>query len=349
MSNKQRTDGRFIDIEDETTEPMFSSARHEGKVFDPLDTDELSQVPTSISGSAATPVTDYKLDKLPIKGLKRFTYASLGLITFVIGWELFSVYQQLSSFHWGAGVAFLTGIVGVVGLGLNTLRGLFADKENTDKVTILKQESEIIREANDKGKGKSFINSMADFYHDKPQFDALSQCLTTLPDYSNDKEIVKHLEASFIEKLDAIAFDKVTKHSLNTSMIVAASPWATVDMGLALWRCTKMIDDIGQIYGIRPSLANRYKLLQQVIRYLAFIGVSEVALSELMQELGTTSVAGIAGARLSQGVGAGVYTARIGLAVIHACRPIPFTEDKKPKMQSFISVLLQSLKKNKVE
>ena len=104
-----------------------------------------------------------------------------------------------------------------------------------------------------------------------------------------------------------------------------------------------MIDEVGQIYGMRPSLTNRYKLLKSVIRYLAFIGVTELALDEMLQEFGTTSLASITGARVSQGIGAGVYTARIGLAAVAACRPISFTPDNKPKLKDFIKRIVQRM------
>ena len=164
-----------------------------------------------------------------------------------------------------------------------------------------------------------------------------------MPDYNNDRETINHVEQVFVTPLDEAALTQVSKHSVNTSMIVAASPWASVDMLLALWRSMKMIDEIGKIYGMRPSLSNRYKMLLKVIKYLAFIGVSEVAINELMQDFGTTSLAGITGVRLSQGVSAGIYTARIGVVAMHVCRPIAFEQDNKPKLKDLIAGIIKHI------
>jgi len=124
---------------------------------------------------------------------------------------------------------------------------------------------------------------------------------------------------------------------------VAISPWASLDMLLSLWRSVKMIDEVAQVYGMRPSVMNRYKLLKQVIHQLAFVAASEMVIDQLMEEFGSSTLTGIASARLGQGLGAGIYTARIGISAMKVSRPIIFSKDSQPKTKSVVAPMLARL------
>ncbi len=50
-----------------------------------------------------------------------------------------------------------------------------------------------------------------------------------------------------------LALKQITAYSQQTGVLIALSPLALLDMVLALWRNVRMIDEIGQIYGLRPS------------------------------------------------------------------------------------------------
>jgi putative membrane protein len=52
----------------------------------------------------------------------------------------------------------------------------------------------------------------------------------------------------------------------------------------------------------------------------------------------------MAGARLGQGIGVGIYSARIGIAAMKVCRPVEFSKDKQPKASSVIRPMIKNLK-----
>lgn len=317
----------------------------EAKVFMPDLDNDLSKVPVSITADDSVDETysGLTLEALPIKGLKSFVIGIASIFGVMSLWQIYSIFKSVLAFHWIAAAGFAGLIIIVVLLALRSVFSFMSDKENMAALQGIQDKAEQLKATNDVGQAKDFITKLTAFYKGKPQAPLLAKCIKSLPDYSNDKEAMLHLEQVFLVPLDKEALRRVSKHSLQTGVVVAASPWAAVDMLLALWRSMKMIDEVGQIYGMRPSLANRYKLLKSVIRYLAFIGVTELAIDEMLQEFGTTSLAGITGARVSQGIGAGVYTARIGLAAVTACRPISFSADNKPKLKDFIKRIVQRM------
>ncbi len=341
-SNTTRNQGKTIDMQAEET---VVTASREAKIFMPDLDNDLSKVPASITAEDVVDDTyrGLTLEALPIKGLKSFVIGIASIFGVMSLWQIYTIFQSVLAVHWIAAAGFAGLIIIVAMLALRSVFSFMSDKENMAALAGIQDKAEQLKTTNDVGQAKGFIAKLTQFYKGKPQAPLLAKSIKTMPDYSSDKEAMVHLEQVFLAPLDKEALRRVSKHSLQTGVVVAASPWAAVDMLLALWRSMKMIDEVGQVYGMRPSLANRYKLLKSVIRYLALIGVSELALDEMLQEFGTTSLAGITGARLSQGVGAGVYTARIGLAAVTACRPIRFSPENKPKLKDFIKRIIQRM------
>lgn len=337
--NKQ---GKTINLDEDE---LISPVSREAKVFMPDLDNDLSKVPASITAEDVVDDTyrGLTLEALPIKGLRSFFIGVVSVFGVMSLWQIYSIFQSVLAVNWIAAAGFAGLIILVALLALRSVFSFLSDKENMAALSGIQATSERLKTTNDIGQAKGFIAKLTQFYKDKPQAVLLAKCIKSMPDYSNDKEAMIHLEQVFLTPLDKEALRRVSKHSVQTGVVVAASPWASVDMLLALWRSMKMIDEVGQVYGMRPSLANRYKLLKRVINYLALIGISELALDEMLQEFGTTSLAGITGARLSQGIGAGVYTARIGLAAVTACRPISFSADNKPKLKHFIKRIIQKM------
>jgi putative membrane protein len=338
-----RNAGKILDMSDE--DDVSVRASRQAKTFMPDFDNDLGNVPESIT--ADTPdnanYRGLRLEALPIKGLKSFAIGLVSIFAVMLGWETYDVFQSALSVHWILAGGFAGLIILVALLALRSVLSFLGDKENIGALQDIQDTAEQLKSTNDMGKAKPFIVQFRQFYQGKPQAPLLADSLKNMPDYSNDKEAIQHLEQVFLAPLDQEAMRRVSNHSFQTAGIIAASPWASLDMLLALWRSMKMIDEVGQVYGMRPSLANRYKLLKSVLRYIALIGASELAIDEMLQEFGTASLGGITGARLSQGAGAGVYTARIGLAAITACRPINFSSVNKPKLKDFIIRLLQRI------
>lgn len=341
-----RKQGAEFDIEKEDAKTGINEPR-QAKTFIPDQNESLSEVPEAITAGEILPhVSEYSgisLQALPLKGLKSFLIGFGSLLLVLFGWEVFSVFKSAMDIHWAlaGGFALLISIVG--GLGFRLLWRYLRDGENLGALENIQKQALRLNEAHDFGSAKDFINELKHFYHDKPQAVYLQRCLEQLPDYSNDREVVEHIENVFLQPLDKEALRRVSNFCLQTGAAVTASPWASLDMLLALWRSMKMIDDVAQVYGIRPSMRNRYKLLKLVMHQLAFVGATEVIIEQVIEEFGASGLTSIASVRLGQGLGAGVYTAKIGIAAMEVSRPIGFSKQNKPKLKSTIAPMVGSL------
>lgn len=346
MSRKQRNEGEDFAIPSEGLKAETQT--RQAKTFIPNQTETLSEVPEAITAGECLPhIPEYSginLRSIPLKGLKSFLYASGLLLMIFVGWEVFTVLKSALETHWLLAVSFSVLLVLVTGLGLRALRNYTQDRENLGALLNIQKQANYLNEQLDNGSAKKFVEELKTFYADKPQIVYLHQCIEKLPDYSNDREVIDHIDRVFLQPLDKEALRRISNFSLQTGAAVAASPWASLDMLLSLWRSIKMIDDVAQVYGMRPSLANRYKLLKLVVHQLAFVGVSEVVIDQVMEEFGPSMLTGLASARVAQGLGAGIYTAKIGVAAMKVSRPIGFSKDNEPKAKSIIRPMIESLK-----
>jgi putative membrane protein len=164
---------------------------------------------------------------------------------------------------------------------------------------------------------------------DLAEFDHSSWQQLNLEEY-NDVEIMQLYARNVLSQVDQKALKEIAKFSSESVVLVALSPIAIIDMLLMLWRNLRLVNKIAALYGLKLSYWSRVKLIKQVINNMAYAGASELV-ADLGADLLGAELLGKLSARMAQGLGAGMLTARLGLKAIHLCRPIPFTEDA-PKL-----------------
>lgn len=145
-----------------------------------------------------------------------------------------------------------------------------------------------------------------------------------------------------LSEQDRLARATISRWSGEAAVLVAISPLASVDMLLILWRSLKMIEEVAACYGIRLGYASRIRLLRQIARHMLYAGAAELITDVGLDWLGAELSARLS-ARLAQGVGAGLLTARLGLQTMQVCRPIPFSAEEKPRLGQIRRELLTLL------
>jgi putative membrane protein len=182
---------------------------------------------------------------------------------------------------------------------------------------------------------------------DLAEFDHSSWQQLNLEEY-NDVEIIQLYARNVLSQVDQKALKEIARFSSESVVLVALSPIAIIDMLLMLWRNLRLVNKIAVLYGLKLSYWSRVKLIKQVIINMAYAGASELV-ADLGADLLGAELLGKLSARMAQGLGAGMLTARLGLKAMHLCRPIPFTEDA-PKLghirQQIVSQVQSLVKKN---
>lgn len=150
--------------------------------------------------------------------------------------------------------------------------------------------------------------------------------------------LVELAERELLTPLDRDARRIILSASKRVSIVTAVSPRALVDIGYVLYESARMIRAMAELYGGRPGTLGLLRLMRDVIAHLAVTGSIAVGDSLVQQVLGH-GLASKLSARLGEGVINGLMTARIGIAAMDLCRPMPFRALKRPGIADFLADL----------
>lgn len=141
---------------------------------------------------------------------------------------------------------------------------------------------------------------------------------------------------------DREALRLISRMSGDTAILVAVSSQPLFDMLLVTWSNLVLIKRLARIYGLELGFASRVQLFRWVLYNLVFAGASELAV-EATTEMLSMSVVGRLSARAGQGLGMGLFSARLGLRTTRLTRPLAFAEDETPRMANVRQELWQRL------
>jgi len=146
-----------------------------------------------------------------------------------------------------------------------------------------------------------------------------------------------------LKQIDAQAQQLISRHAAETAILVAISPLAVVDMFFIAWRNLRLINQLARLYGIELGYVSRIRLLRLVLVNMAFAGATEV-ITDLGMDWLSQDITAKLSARVAQGVGVGLLSARLGLKTQEFCRPIAFLPQEKPRLKQVYRQLLAQVK-----
>ncbi|WP_226662265.1 TIGR01620 family protein [Microbulbifer aggregans] len=311
-------------------------------------TDEDDQLPRSITTGESLPdkisFSELRLPAFRLRLWKPALVAALLLVFGAVFWEL----RQF--FYWAADMHWILGLLSAVIIGALTLTmasavwEYFRAGRPLRKLQKTQELAAEVRDSRSTDAVEPLNDQLRELFDGKPQGALLARVQSEMPDYYDNSELLRHLEINFFEALDQEALRRIVRHASTTGALVGLSPFTTLDVLVSLRQSMRMIDDVAQIYGVRPSVVVRWRLFKKVLALVAYSGASEYAVSELWPELVGDSMLSSVSARLGQGMGASLFMARIGLAAVHSCRPIPFSEKQRPKLGALTKRIATSLK-----
>jgi putative membrane protein len=129
--------------------------------------------------------------------------------------------------------------------------------------------------------------------------------------------------------LDAAARAEVEAAARQVATVTALVPLALADVAAALFANLRMIRRIAEIYGGRSGTLGSLRLLRRVFGHLVATGA--VALTDdLISSVAGGGVLSKLSRRFGEGMVNGALTARVGIAAMEVCRPLPFDALPRP-------------------
>jgi putative membrane protein len=215
--------------------------------------------------------------------------------------------------------------------------------QNLRTVSAFQEEGRKLRELNGHGNAIYYINHLAQFYLHRPDLKtALERFYVILNDSHQDRDVCHLFSTQVMKEIDQQAYCIVSQRAKETALLVMISQVALIDTVLTLWRNVRMIRDIATLYGTRPGVLGTFSLTASVLQNLVYADVSGMIADATAEMLGG-SVISMMSSQITQGLGSGILTARLGIQTMQACRPLPFTPEEKPRLKEIRWDIMTSL------
>lgn len=153
------------------------------------------------------------------------------------------------------------------------------------------------------------------------------------------------VEAEVLAPLDAAALAEVQTAARQVATITALVPLALVDLIGALSTNLRMIRRIAEIYGGRSGAMGNWRLTRTVLAHMVATGALALG-DDMLEPLIGGGLLGKLSRRFGEGIVNGALTARVGLAAIEVCRPLPFSEPRRPSVRKVVQKALSGLFKS---
>lgn len=150
------------------------------------------------------------------------------------------------------------------------------------------------------------------------------------------------VEDEILTPLDAAARREVEAASRQVATVTALVPLALADVATALASSLRMIRRVAEIYGGRSGVLGSWRLTRAVFAHLVATG-AVAAGDDLLEPVLGGSVLSKLSRRFGEGVVNGALSARVGVAAMEVCRPLPFSERHKPSVRGIVAGALGGL------
>ncbi len=149
-------------------------------------------------------------------------------------------------------------------------------------------------------------------------------------------------EAELLAPLDAQAVREVENAARQVATVTALVPIAFADIIAALTSNLRMIRRIGEIYGGRSGALGTWRLARAVLTHIVATGMVAVG-DDLIGSVAGGSVLSKLSRRFGEGIVNGALTARVGVAAMEVCRPLPFLSRRRPSVSKLLGRALAGL------
>lgn len=187
------------------------------------------------------------------------------------------------------------------------------------------------------------MQRLSALYSGRPEMRWHRDRLAELAPDQPDAEGLLHLsETTLLVPLDQAARAEVEAAARQVALLTAMLPMALVDVVAALTVNLRMIRRIAEVYGGRAGALGSIRLLRGVVAHLLATGAVAVG-EDMLGSVASGGVVSKVSRRFGEGLVNGALTARLGIAAMSICRPLPFVAAQKPRTGAIVSHAVSGL------
>jgi putative membrane protein len=255
--------------------------------------------------------------------------ALLGVVVSVAAWD-FAVALIARSPLLGRAV---TGL----GLALLAVAALIALREVSGFVRLARLErlratAEAAQAGGDLDAARAAVARLRRLYAGRPEAAwGLARLDERMAEPVDAEALLALAEAELLAPLDAAALREVEAAARQVATVSALVPLALADVVAALVANLRMIRAVATLYGGRTGTLGGWRLARAVVAHLVATGAVAVG-DDMIGSVAGGGVLSKLSRRFGEGVVNGALTARVGLAAMELCRPLPRIAVARPSV-----------------
>lgn len=280
----------------------------------------------------------------PRSALSRWFWASLsGLVGLLVGVGLYEAVLGLFATAPILGsIALAFAAVFVVVLLALAARELAA-YSRLGRLDTMRSEAERALAAEDLTAMRRVSGGLERLYRDRPETEWGRQRLKERGGEVLDAgTLLVLLEEDLLAPLDRQAVAEVEAAARQVATVTALVPLALADVVTALTANIRMIRRIAEVYGGRSGTLGSWRLTRTVFAHLVATGAVAVG-DDLIGSIAGGGVLAKVSRRFGEGIINGALTARVGVAAMEVCRPLPFSQTHRPHVTGVVRRALAGL------
>lgn len=228
----------------------------------------------------------------------------------------------------------LTGLLVLLAIG-HVVRELWAFRRLA-RIDGFRAEAAAAHASADRDAAAAFSERLARFYAGRPELRwQLERLAGQRAEILDADAILALTERATMEPLDAMVRAEIEVAARAVATATAIVPVAALDVLAALSQNVRMIRRIAEIYGAHAGFFGSWRLLRLVAAHLLATGLVAVG-DDMMGSVAGGHVLARLSKRFGEGVMNGALTARVGLAAMDVCRPLPFAALPRPKVSNLV-------------
>jgi len=269
--------------------------------------------------------------------------AAGGLATLLIGMFIYdSLLVMIAGYPVIAAIAIGLTLIVVLGLLVVILREI-AGIARLRRIDALRQKVEAAARENARAPALVGVKSLSAFYPKRADLAWAQQDLAArLPDLLDASSLLQSAERLLMAPLDDQARLEIELAARQVAAATAMIPLPMIDVLAALAVNMRMLRRIAAIYGGRAGTLGSWRLMRAVAGHLLATGAVAMGDDLLGSVVGGGAI-GKVSRRLGEGIVNGALTARVGIAAMDVCRPMPFVALKRPRVTSLVKRAMSGL------
>lgn len=276
--------------------------------------------------------------------LGRWFWASAGaLVSFTASLAAWNFVTRLLQTNPVLGLIATVLVVAFVAVALALVLRELAAFARLRRVDRLHEMAEAALARDDLAEARGVVDKLKKLYgHREEMRWGLDRLVEREPEVFDADGLIALAEAELLGPLDETARREIEAAARQVATVTAVVPLALADVTTALFSNVRMIRRIAEVYGGRAGALGSWRLTRAVMTHLVATGAVAVG-DDLVGSLAGGSLLSKLSRRFGEGVVNGALTARVGVAAMEVCRPLPFTRMKRPSVTLTVKRALSGL------